>query len=147
MSVSSLDQSISEAWRDLGFYYEFNETDSQWQFVGSKEGLAQFVRLLRDYAADPQNSKIYEHEHFGPYWYLKVMTFTKPDISESAIVGDPSDIARLANLFERKLLETPEDMSFTIREEYCPGCSSAICVKIEKSGFDPATADLLLQIH
>lgn len=77
-----MDQWVIDGWRELGFYYDFDERISvnQWRFYGSKNGLQNFVRLLDDYTNDPRNDSLSEHNHFGPYSYLGcVDILSEPD--------------------------------------------------------------------
>jgi hypothetical protein len=62
-------------WRALGFFYEVNHEAKVWTLVGSRAGLLCFSDALRAYVADPRNALESEHEHYGPYMYLKVMTW------------------------------------------------------------------------
>jgi hypothetical protein len=62
-------------WRELGFFYDRDDVSKEWRLVGSREGLRHFAGLLRAYVADPRNEMKSEHEHYGPYMYLEVMTW------------------------------------------------------------------------
>lgn len=76
---TQIEKEIFEEWRQLGFYYELYKNGDvyQWRFFGSKSGFQRFSSLLHTYADDPVNVNLSEHEHFGPYYYLKIMTSGK----------------------------------------------------------------------
>jgi hypothetical protein len=131
-----------EEWRGLGFYYEHR--DGRWVFVGAPSGLRAFPRLLRAYAGGPRNAVPGEHEHYGPYMYLKVVTGDEPRICEDAIRGSLPDLARLADLFEQRLRVHGPGSSFEIGHDYGPRNTSGIRVEVRPEGFDPAAADPLL---
>ncbi len=129
-------------WRELGFYYEHQ--DRHWRLVGSRVGLSSFSRLLRDYVADPRNRVLSEHEHYGPYLYLKVVTATEPRITQDGIYGPPDDLARLADLFDARLEQVGPAENFEIDEEYAPESEYPLRVEVKEEGYDPAGADPLL---
>ncbi len=132
---------MREEWRELGFYYEIDDAAPQWRFVGSRNGLLRFTELIRCYAANPGNAVIYEHVHYGPYMYLKLMTWPKAGVSERAIAGTLSDFARLADLITRHLQEACEGAAFLIGTEYAPDAALAMRFEVREPGFDPASVD------
>ena len=69
-----LDQLMIDEWRALGFYYDCDDRRdvNQWRFYGSKPGLQNVVSLLEKYTANPHNDTLSEHDHYGPYSYLKI---------------------------------------------------------------------------
>ena len=137
-----VNQLTREEWRDLGFYYEHRE--GRWVFVGAPSGPQGFPRLLRAYAEDPRKVVPSEHEHYGPYMYLKVVTSDAPRIGEDAIRGSLPDLTRLADLFEQRLRIHGPGSSFEIDHDYGPRNTSTVRVEVRPEGFDPAAADPLL---
>ncbi len=129
-------------WRELGFYYEHQ--NRQWRLVGSKAGLSSFSRLLREYVNDPRNRVLGEHEHYGPYLYLKVVTAAEPRMIEDGIYGPLEDLARLADLFDARLEQVAPGESFEVEKEYAPENEYPLRVEVEEEGYDPAGADPLL---
>jgi hypothetical protein len=85
MSPEVRAQTIAE-WNDLGFWYDVTP-ESGWVIRGSRAGLEKFAALLDRYAADPRNTLLSEHDHFGPYMYLKVVTWSFPEINRDGIYG------------------------------------------------------------
>jgi hypothetical protein len=128
-------------WRELGFFYERDDQAKRWRIVGSASGVTKFCRLLRQYVADPRNAKLSEHRHYGPYMYLKVMTWTAPQLDNHVIAGRLEDLARMADLVESKIASTPVGAVFTIGREYAPTSVYYLEVQLMESGFDPSAAD------
>jgi hypothetical protein len=103
MPSDKVNKKTREEWRALGFYYDVDHDAKTWTFVGSPAGLLRFRDILRAYTADPRNALLSEHEHYGPYMYLKVMTWQEAGIDEDGVHGPLPDLARLAELLEGKL--------------------------------------------
>ncbi len=68
---------IKEEWLDLGFFYELDDEIRAWVFKGSRAGLMKLCDLLDAYTCNPSMNQLSEHEHYGPYLYLKLMTLDK----------------------------------------------------------------------
>jgi hypothetical protein len=145
MPTEELNQVTREEWRELGFFYDFDEKDSRWRLVGSRSGLLKFRDILTAYANDPRNEKISEHEHYGPYWYLKLMTCEEAGITEQAICGTTSDFRRLAMIVRGKLDSCGVGSKFIIGNEYAEGSEAVLEFEVREEGFDPASVDPLLQ--
>lgn len=135
---------IREEWRELGFFYEYDKELRLWRLVGSCSGLLKFPDLLNDYVADAKNEKLSEHEHYGPYMYLKVTTWDEPFLSEGGIFGSLLDLKRLANLVAEKLQACSAGDVFTIDTEYAGGNEARIEIVVKEEEFDPVNADPLL---
>jgi hypothetical protein len=133
-------EATRRAWRELGFFYARDEQAKEWRLTGSREGLLGFATLLAEYSADPVNDSLSEHEHFGPYMYLEVMTSAKPDITGHAIEGTVGDIGRLAEILEG-VLRTADAGRLVIRDEYAPGADYSIVLVVKRWPFDPASLD------
>src|SRR5438067_2144335 len=118
MPSPATDAATAREWRELGFFYDTQKSQRRWNFVGSRSGLLQFPRLLRDYAANPRLAGISEHEHYGPYFYLKVVTWHEALITADDIRGTQADIRRLADLIESGLAHCEPGQSFIIDTDY-----------------------------
>lgn len=140
-SAKKGDEAIINGWRNLGFYYEFSEDKGVWKFVGSKKGLLKFSKLLDDYVLDPRNAGISEHEHYGPYLYLKIMTWDKPIIDKNAISGTLLDFKKLSDLIKQKLKSLNALSKFEIDKEYSIENKAKIIFEIKEADFDPSSAD------
>ena len=135
---------MREGWRELGFYYEFDEERLRWRLVGSRSGLLKFRDILNDYADDPRNEQISEHEHYGPYSYLKLMTWGEAEVRGDAICGTLLDFRRLAVIVGDKLNASSAGSIFIIGGEYVEGSKAILEFEVREEGFDPASADPLL---
>ena len=62
--VVDFDKRIKDEWRELGFYYELEESSNknEWKFYGSKDGLQNFVKILECYTNNSGNDLISEHD-------------------------------------------------------------------------------------
>jgi len=145
MTAEQMNRLMREGWRELGFYYDFDEESSRWRLVGSRSGLLKFRDILNDYAGDPRNEQVPEHEHYGPYSYLKLMTWGEAEITEDAICGTLPDFRRLAVIVGNKLNASSAGSIFTISGEYVESSKATLEFEVREEGFDPASADPLLQ--
>lgn len=132
---------VREEWRELGFYCNFERERQRWVFVGSRAGLQAFSWLLHDYAADPLNAQVSEHEHYGPYTELKIMTWPESGIDDGTIFGPLSELHRLAALIDEKLASHGAGETFVIAQEFAPASGIPLHFEIREEGFDPASAD------
>jgi len=142
----NIDQMIIDEWQELGFYYDFDNRLSvnQWRFFGSKNGLQNFVSLLDEYTNNLANDTLSEHDHYGPYGYLKIMTWDKPTITSNYIAGTIPDLKLLSNLISEKLDKTTAGQTFNIENDY--GQDNTITTKffVMADNFDPASMDELI---
>ena len=132
---------IRDAWRGLGFHYDRDDAAKQWNFIGSGTGLFRFVSVLREYVADARNRKIGEHEHYGPYMYLKIVTRDKAGMDGGSIHGSLEDLARLADLVENAANRLKPGEAATIREEYAADAEYSMILELREDGFDPSSKD------
>ena len=105
-------------WRELAFFYDRDDQTRVWKLTGSRAGLLRFRDVLLSYIADPRNALKSEHEHYGPYAYLEVMTWPEAGFDDHAIRGPLTDLARLAQLIEAKLATARPGSSVRIHEEF-----------------------------
>ena len=144
MTSKETDKQTRIEWRELGFFYDYDKINSRWRLVGSRQGLLKFCDILNDYTADERNAPLSEHEHYGPYWYLKLTTWTEPIITADDIRGTLEDFRRLSKLTKQKLENASVGDRFIIDEEYSPKNEAKILFEIEADDFDAAKADPLL---
>ena len=131
-------------WRELGFFYDRDDENRVWSLTGSRAGLLRFRDALLSYVANPRNASDSEHEHYGPYSYLEVMTSPNAGFDHHAIHGSVADLARLSALIEAKLATARPGSSIRIREEFAQDSPYALVLNLREDGFDPAAADALL---
>jgi hypothetical protein len=134
-------------WRDLGFFYHRDDHTKVWKLTGSRAGLLRFRDTLLSYVADPRNKLKSEHEHYGPYMYLEVMTWPEAGFDKHAIRGSLADLGRLANLIEAKLTTALPGSSIRIQKEFSADSPYALILDLREDGFDPAVADPLLPVE
>jgi hypothetical protein len=130
-----------QEWRELGFFYDRDDARRRWKLVGSRAGLSGFCQLLSRYVANPRNAQVSEHDHYGPYMYLKVMTWTEASLDDKAIAGRLEDLSRLSTIFEARLAAASPGQSFEIGREYAPASSYDLEVQVAADGLDPASVD------
>jgi hypothetical protein len=142
-----IDQMMIDEWRQLGFYYDFDERlgINQWRFYGSKSGLQNFVKLLDDYTSRASNDKEFEHDHYGPYMYLKIITLDdQAIINDNAIGGTIADLKNLRNIIADKLSKAEPGQTFNIDKDY--GDDNTVTAKffVMADNFDPVSMDELI---
>lgn len=144
MPSDATNKATRQEWRELGFFYDRDDQGKVWRLTGSRAGLLRFRDALLSYVADPRNTLKSEHEHYGPYGYLEVMTWPEAGFDAHAIRGPLADLGRLASLIEDKLAAARPGSAVRIREEFAPESPYALVLEVKEDGFDPATADPLL---
>ncbi len=144
MPSDAVNKKTREEWQELGFFYNPDDDAKVWKFIGSRKGLLSFPDTLRAYVADPRNALESEHEHYGPYMYLKVVTWPKAGFDNDAIRGPLADLARLAALFEAKLANAQPGSAVRIHDEFAADSPYSLVLEVREDSFDPATADPLL---
>ena len=132
---------IKQRWRQLGFFCEIDEQKKVWTLTGSRAGLLYFPDLLLGYVNDPKHATDGEHEHYGPYGSLQVMTWSEPGFDGHGIRGSLDDLTRLAELIEAKLASVQPGETIRIRDEYAPTSPYALLLDVRAGGFDPAASD------
>ena len=138
-----MDEATRQDWRDLGFFYDRDKDARCWRLIGSKSGLLKFSTLLNDYVADERNAALSEHEHYGPYWYLKIITWNEAVITERDISGTLDDFRRLADIVRERLENVLPGDAFEIDKEYAPNNEYKLRFEVREDGFDPAEEDPL----
>lgn len=132
-------------WRKLGFYYELLDQPPCWRVVGSILGLENLARALDSYVRDPRNEMFSEHEHYGPYMYLKVQTSDAPEIDQDGIRGSLRDLARLRDLVATRLATAAPGDVIVIGAEYSEAISHSLRLEVRAASFDPAAEDSRLR--
>jgi hypothetical protein len=138
-----LDLQFQVEWRELGFYYDLGEKQGnpEWRFFGSKDGLKNIISILDKYISNPVNKTLSEHEHYGPYHYLKIMTWNVPTITEDFIAGTLEDLAILKSTIAARLSNAEIGDTFNIRLDYGIDNTTDAKFFIMENDFDPASMD------
>ena len=144
MPSDATNSATRREWRDLGFFYDRDDQAKVWRLTGSRSGLLRFRDALVAYATDPRNADKSEHQHYGPYMYLEIMTWPEAGFDEHAIRGPLQDLKRLATIVERKLLEAKPGETVRIHGEFEANSPFALILEVREDGFDPADADPML---
>jgi len=144
MTPEELDEQTKEDWRELGFFYDYDKANARWRLVGCRKGLLKFCDILNAYAANERNAQLSEHEHYGPYWYLKLVTWNDAVITPHDIRGTFEDFRNLSKLTQQKLENAIAGDNFEIDEEYSKKNEARILFEVKEVDFDPAGADPLL---
>ena len=139
-----MDQRLKERtraeWRELGFFYDLDDSSKEWLLLGSRAGLLGFSELLRRYATNPRREGKSEHDHYGPYMYLKVMTWPTAGMDADSIHGTLGDLERLASLVDEKVGALAPGQRAHIRDEFATS-EYALVIELRDDSFDPASAD------
>lgn len=136
-----MNEATRRDWRELGFYYERHDESKTWRLLGTRDGLLRFAASLSEYAQDESKEQISEHEHFGPYWYLEVGTWHKPEITDHWLAGPLSNLARLASYLETELANSQALSVVKIRHVFAPDSPYEFQFEVQPDSFDPALAD------
>ena len=126
----------------MGFHYDRDDDAKTWVLTGSRQGLQKFRDALLAYSSKPANATESEHDHYGPYMYLKVMTWPEAGFDDDSIRGSVEDLRRLAHIIEAKVSSTAVGQSIRIQEEFSPASPYGLVLNIRDNDFDPASADL-----
>ena len=145
MSKSTIDEHTRREWRDHGFFYEFDNGAKAWRVVGSRAGLFRFADLLVRYASDPRNQLKSEHDHFGPYMYLKIMTWPDAGISSDSIHGSLDDLFRLGGIVRGVITGAVVGASLDVSRAYAEDCEYSLVLDVRADDFDPSSADRTLE--
>jgi hypothetical protein len=128
----------------LGFHYDRDDHAKTWALTGSRQGLLKFRDALLAYSSKAANAAMSEHDHYGPYMYLKVMTWPEGAFDDDCIRGSLEDLKRLAHIIEDKIASTAVGASVRIQEEYAPDSPYGLVINVRDNDFDPALADAAL---
>jgi len=141
MPSDAANQNTRDDWRELGFFYNRDDQDKVWTLTGSRAGLLRFRDALLAYVDDPRNALESEHDHYGPYGYLEVMTWSEAGFDDHAIRGPLGDLTKLAGIIENKIAEAQPGSAVRIREEFAKDSPYGLLLDVREDGFDPASAD------
>jgi hypothetical protein len=139
--TEEINEATRREWRELGFFYDRIDNNNEWLVLGSRCGLRRFAELVCEYASDPRNFKLSEHQHFGPYMYMEIGTWHGPEITRHWIAGTPDDLKRLSAIIREKVAKATCGDKMLLRQEYAPKSPYELWLEIRDDGFDPAGAD------
>ena len=141
MPSPEINEATRREWRELGFFYDRIDSAKEWRIAGSKGSLRRFGRILRDYVADTRNDVISEHEHYGPYMYLEIGTWTSSEITDHWIAGPLDKLLELAEVVETRIDTAAVGDEIKLREVFAPASPYELVLEVKDESFDPAVAD------
>jgi hypothetical protein len=141
MPSDATNEATRREWRQLGFFYDRDDQAKVWKITGSRAGLLRFRDALLDYVANPLKASNSEHQHYGPYGFLELMTWPEPGFDQHAIRGSLADLALLARLVEVRLNSSHPGSEALIKEEFAANSPYALVLDLREDGFDPASPD------
>lgn len=127
-------------WKELGFYYEFDESTKAECIYADRKGVSAFIEELRSYGNSKYFTEVGAHDHLGPYMALELRTCSCAGFEANLIHGLPDDFKRLAEEIERRM-ELVEVGGFLRLDNF--GSESEVSLKIvlQPNGFDPSSMD------
>jgi len=135
-----------EEWRTLGFHYDLSDERRVWTITGSVVGLSRFADILRRFASDSRNDAPFEHEHYGPYGYLKIMNV--PDergFNSNALFAPRSEFTTLAALIDARLTDAQPGVTFELSRDFAPDSEYELRLVVAPDDFDPGLFDPWVQ--
>lgn len=141
MPSDAVNEKTRQDWRELGFYYERDDETKEWRLVGSHNGLLSFRDLLLEYVKNPRNANKSEHDHYGPYMYLVVMTWPDPGIDKDSIHGSFDDLTRLASIVDAQLSNAKVGETVRVHKEYSLDSEYTLVLSVREDDFDPPSVD------
>jgi len=141
----SLKEQARAEWKTLGFFYDYEDSQRTWLIRASRTGMKRLCAELRQYAADPRNAANSEHEHYGPYSYLKFVTWPETKIVPDGIYGRIGDFERLAEIVSSALAGAKPGDRVRIDEAYSKNSEAKLELLLEGDDFNVASADPALE--
>lgn len=135
-----------EEWRELGFHYDLDDDHRVWPLTGSPIGLSRFAEILRQFASNPRNDIRFEHDHYGPYGYLKVMN--NPDergFNSNAIFAPRCEFSKLADLIDSRLANSNTGSTIDLSHDFAPNSEYELRLNVAPEDFDPGLFDPWVQ--
>ena len=143
---TDIEEMLRREWRELGVYYETDNTTKELKFYGDRKGIEIFSYVIKEYCDKRENFQVSERLYLGPYSYLLIMTSDRPFISTDVIAGTIGDLKKLSELIREKLKKTKTEESFTIDNEFGDNNKAKITIKVMADKFDPVTMDAQLRV-
>ncbi|TWT51775.1 hypothetical protein [Allorhodopirellula solitaria] len=135
-----------EEWRELGFHYELDDDHHVWTLTGSRGGLGRFAKILRQFASDPRNDVPFEHDHYGPYGYLRIMN--NPDergFNSNGFFAPRSEFSKLADVIDSRLADSQTGSTIDLSGDFSPDSEYELRLIVAPDDFDPGLFDPWVQ--
>ena len=140
MTSSAIRELTIREWNDLGFWYDFTP-EVGWKIHGHRAGFEKLGKIFDKYVANPFNVNVSEHEHLGPYMYLKIVTWPFPEINHDGIYGSLSDLSRLAVLVRAWANSCPIGNRYQVSQLFSAASTAELTLIMEHDGFSPGDYD------
>jgi len=141
MPSQATNDATAREWRELCFFYDIDHQAKAWRLFGSRSGLLRFRDALLAYAANECNAQESEHQHYGPYMYLEIMTWHEPGFDDHAIRGPLPELKRLGEIIGSKLATAQPGDTILIQHEFSANSPYALILEVRDDNFDPAEED------
>ena len=140
-SVDESNEQTRAEWMGLGFFYSYDELERSWLVRADRDGMKRLGDALRSYASNPRHEAISEHEHYGPYSYLKFVTWAEAKIVPDGFYGTLADLAKLANIVTNAIAKARVGDIIRIDDVYSTASEARLELSLEPDGFAVASAD------
>ncbi len=141
MASEAVNAATRREWRELGFFYDRDDKNKEWRIRGSRRGLLKFAQILLEYSENPRREMLSEHDHLGPYMYLKIGTWNDRVINDHWIAGTLVDLDRLSVLVSTEVSRAAKGHVLRLRNAYAPTSPYDLVLEVCDDEFDPAAAD------
>lgn len=141
MPTEKVNEATRREWRELGFFYDRDDETKEWLIRGSRAGLFRFARILLEYSKNPRRQQPSEHDHFGPYMYLEIGTWSTRVIDDHWIAGTLGDLSALSALIAERVSNAKEGGVLRLRDAYAPSSPYELRLEVCSDDFDSAAAD------
>lgn len=127
-----------EEWRELGFYYISSEEQKTWTLHGSRKGLLNLSRLVKEFAS--LDLPFGTHKHLMPHWYLTLTSDDNFTVNSRGISGTPRQLNEFAEIFSKRVQQSSLGVSEYISAKILSSDYS-IEFMVHGDSFDPSSKD------
>ncbi|MCL6106884.1 MAG: hypothetical protein M1309_06025 [Actinobacteria bacterium] len=141
MPSERTNEATRREWRELGFFYDRDDDAKVWRIIGTRIGVQSFISALAKFASNLRNERLSEHDHLGPYMYLKIGSWPEPEITDDWIAGPLWSLGRLSDEIKNRVAEANNNESLLFREFFAPDSLYELSIELRPEPFDPAKED------
>jgi hypothetical protein len=141
MPSETTNEATRREWRKLGFFYDRDDSAKEWKIVGSREGLRTFAHIIRRYASNPENNVLSGHDHYGPYMYLEIGTWSESQITNHWIAGPVDNLLKLSSTVEQLIAAASVGDRLPLRVAFAQASPYDLVLEMRDDTFDPPSAD------
>ena len=133
-----------EEWRELGFWYDYDQQARRWILRGTARGLDGLADAIERHATHPQAKNIGEHTHYGPYMYFTVTTWPELMIAERGLFGLPAQLLEISRSI-RALVRPAAPVRIPLFTKLRSEDGSTAVFYLEPDGYNPASSDITIK--